>query len=106
MLRRREGIRFMSLVVDRWPEMSDSVSSTSFAASSTKPRPNEARATYAMPGSGASSSSETRRTPRSAERSTSASRSAGPWPSVVSTTRQPSRSQRRTSPIILAPSPR
>ena len=35
--------------------------------------------------------------PRSAARSTSTSRSAGPWPSVVSTTRQPSRSQRRTS---------
>lgn len=36
-LRRREGIRRMSLVEDFWPDRSVSVMTVSFSASSTKP---------------------------------------------------------------------
>ena len=106
MLRRRDGIRPMSLLTERWPDRSVSVSTASFNAASTKPCSSEAQATCTTDGSGASGRSVSSRAAMPSLPSTSTMRAAGPCPSVTNTARQPSASHPLVSASARALSPR
>ena len=106
--RRRLGIRRVCLLPGREPAMSASASTASRADGQTKPVSSSPVATLATPGSGACSRAPEPgpATPTPSARSSSASRCAGPWPSVTSTTRHRSDSQRPTSASTCVVSPR
>lgn len=96
----------MSLVEDFWPERSVSVTTVSLSASSTKPCSIEPHETWTTSLVGASVRSATRRDGMPSLPSTSASREAGPWPSVTMTTRQSAVSRSLASAMARAVSPR
>ncbi len=97
-LRRRLGILRMSRVlVPARPVRSASEKTARRSPGATKPLPTIAGVTRTMPPSGSSSSRGTRRAGVSAAPSCSTMRLAGPWPSVVSTSRQPACCRPRTS---------
>ncbi len=96
----------MSLVEDFWPERSVSVMTVSFSVSSTKPCSIEPQETYTTSRVGASVRSATRRDAMPSLPSTSASREAGPWPSVTMTTRQSAARRSFASAMARAVSPR
>ncbi len=108
-LRRRDGIRPMSLVVDFCPDRSVSVSTASLRAGSTKPCSIEPVATWTTEGAGTPFSAPAGSASRAgmpSPPSTSTMRAAGPWPSVTNTARQPSDSQPLVSASARAVSPR
>ncbi len=103
--RRLLGIRWPSLPPARWPARSLSDSTASRTDDQVNPLVSIPVATCATPGSGGSLRSPAR-LPRPSPRSSSASRWAGPWPSVTSTTRHPPVSHWRTSASTREVSPR